>query len=75
MAHEIIELKDAILGNPPWYHETGAEEFQLAGGHLLVRHSPWGNSPDSDSESGTNVELVTPAFFSLGGEGHNMMIS
>lgn len=29
MAHEITELKDTVLRNPPWYHETGAEEFQI----------------------------------------------
>lgn len=28
MAHEITEFKDTILRNP-WYHETGAEEFQF----------------------------------------------
>lgn len=29
MAHEITELRDTILRNPPWYHETGAEELQF----------------------------------------------
>lgn len=24
---EITELKGLILRNPPWYHETGAEEL------------------------------------------------
>lgn len=42
MAREIIKLKDTILKNPPWHRETGAEEFQLAGGHLLVRHTHLG---------------------------------
>lgn len=41
MAHEITELKDTVLRNPPWYHETGAEEFQSGGSPLLVRLSPW----------------------------------
>lgn len=31
VAHEITELKDTVLRNPPWYQETGAEEFQSGG--------------------------------------------
>lgn len=38
MAPEITELKDNFLRNPPWYHETGAEEFQFG------RRSPIGET-------------------------------
>lgn len=53
MAHEITELKDTVLRNPTWYHETGAEEFQFGGGPFLERPSTWGNGPDPDPESGS----------------------
>ena len=53
MAHEITELKDTVLRNPPWDHETGAEEFQYGGSPLLVRPSPWGSGPYPDPESGS----------------------
>lgn len=43
MAHEITELKDTVLRNPPWYLEIGAEEFQFGRSPLLERHSTWGN--------------------------------
>lgn len=37
MAHKIAELKDTVLRNLPWYHETGAvwqEVLYLGDSHL-----------------------------------------
>lgn len=59
------ELTDTVLRNPPWYHVTGAEEFEFGRRFFYQRDSHFGVMVLIQTQSlEAHTEFVTPASLS-----------